>query len=255
MRLRGELHRLTGRSAGTAIAADLPLGYTPDPAMVPALAHIRNWIFDLDNTLYPSSADLFALIDARMGEYIGGLLGVDRHAARRVQKDYFHAHGTTLAGLMADHRIDPHEFLRFVHDVPLDRLAPDRRVIDGIARLPGRRIVFTNGDAGYAARVLDRLGLGGLFETIYDIHRLDYRPKPHAAGYERMCAALGIAAPESLFVEDMARNLVPAKALGMTTVWVNNGSEQAGADACGGLIDYEVADLGDWLDHVLEEGE
>jgi putative hydrolase of the HAD superfamily len=223
--------------------------------MDPALAHIRNWIFDLDNTLYPSSADLFALIDARMGEYIGGLLGVDRIAARKVQKGYFHAHGTTLAGLMADHQVDPHEFLRFVHDVPMDRLVPDHRVIDGIARLPGRRIVFTNGDASYAARVLDKLGLGDLFETIYDIHLLDYRPKPYAEGYERMCAALGIAAPESLFVEDMARNLVPAKALGMTTVWVNNGSEQAGADAQADLIDYITADLGDWLDHVLEKGE
>ena len=220
--------------------------------MIDALAHIRNWIFDLDNTLYPSSADLFGLIDARMGAYIGGLLGVDPVAARKVQKDYFRAHGTTLAGLMADHQVDPHEFLDFVHDVPLDRIAPDPRVVDGIARLPGRRIVFTNGDARYAARVLDRLGLGDLFETIYDIHRLDYRPKPHAEGYAQMCATLGIVAPESLFVEDMARNLVPAKALGMTTVWVNNGSELGDADARADLIDFEVADLGDWLNHVLK---
>jgi len=220
--------------------------------MIAALAHIRNWIFDLDNTLYPSSADLFGLIDARMGAYIGGLLGVDPVAARKVQKDYFRAHGTTLAGLMADHQVDPHEFLDFVHDVPLDRIAPDPRVVDGIARLPGRRIVFTNGDARYAARVLDRLGLGDLFETIYDIHRLDYRPKPHAEGYAQMCATLGIAAPESLFVEDMARNLLPAKALGMTTVWVNNGSELGDADRRADLIDFEVADLGDWLDHVLK---
>ncbi len=220
--------------------------------MIDALAHIRNWIFDLDNTLYPSSADLFGLIDERMGAYIGGLLGVDSIAARKVQKDYFRAHGTTLAGLMADHQVDPHEFLDFVHDVPLDRIAPDPRVVDGIARLPGRRIVFTNGDACYAARVLDRLGLGDLFETIYDIHRLDYRPKPHAEGYAQMCATLGIAAPESLFVEDMARNLMPAKALGMTTVWVNNGSELGDADARADLIDFEVADLGDWLNHVLK---
>lgn len=220
--------------------------------MIDALAHIRNWIFDLDNTLYPSSADLFGLIDARMGAYIGGLLGVDPIAARKVQKDYFRAHGTTLAGLMADHQVDPHEFLDFVHDVPLDRIAPDPRVVDGIARLPGRRIVFTNGDARYAARVLDRLGLGDLFETIYDIHRLDYRPKPHAEGYAQMCATLGIAAPESLFVEDMARNLMPAKALGMTTVWVNNGSELGDADARADLIDFEVADLGDWLNHILK---
>lgn len=218
--------------------------------MVPALAHIRNWIFDLDNTLYPSAADLFALIDVRMGDYIGGLLGVDPAAARKVQKEYFRTHGTTLAGLMADHAVDPHHFLGFVHDIPLDRVMPDRRVVDGIAKLPGRRIVFTNGDAAYAARVLDKLGLTGLFEAIYDIHLLDYRPKPAPEGYARLCETYGIDARESLFVEDMARNLTPAKALGMTTVWVNNGSEQAGADARDHAIDYEVADLGDWLDDI-----
>jgi len=219
--------------------------------MIPALAHIRNWIFDLDNTLYPHEADLFALIDVRMGDYIGGLLGVDPAAARAIQKGYFRDHGTTLAGLMAEHAVDPHDFLDFVHDVPMDRLRPDPRVTDGIARLPGRRLVFTNGDARYAARVLDALGLTGLFETVYDIHRLAYRPKPHPAGYADMCRTLGIAAAESLFVEDMARNLIPAKALGMTTVWVNNGSELGDADWQDDLIDYEVRDLGDWLDVIL----
>lgn len=222
--------------------------------MIAALDHIRNWIFDLDNTLYPSSADLFGLIDARMGEYVGGLLGLDPIAARRVQKDYFRTHGTTLAGLMADHAVNPHEFLAFVHDIPMDRLAPDPRVVDGIARLPGRRVIFTNGDAGYAARVLDRLGLHGLFDSIYDIHCLSYRPKPHAEGYDRMCATLDIDPAESLFVEDMARNLAPAKLLGMTTVWVNNGSELGNADWQADLIDYEVAHLSDWLDHILQGG-
>lgn len=214
---------------------------------------MRTWIFDLDNTLYPHEADLFALIDARIGEYVGGLLGVDPQAARRIQKDYFREHGATLAGLMADHAVDPHDYLAFVHDIPMDALAPDPRVVDCIARLPGRRIVFTNGDARYAARVLDALGLTGLFEAIYDIHRLDYRPKPHAPGYAAMCEALAIAPQEALFVEDMARNLAPAKALGMTTVWVNNGSELGDADWQAHLIDYEVRDLGDWLEMILEE--
>lgn len=220
--------------------------------MLAELSHIRNWIFDLDNTLYPHEADLFALIDARMGEFIGGLLGVDPVAAKKIQKDYFRLHGTTLSGLMSDHGVDPHAFLDFVHDIPMGRLSPDPRVVDGIARLPGRRFVFTNGDAGYAARVLDALGLAGLFEDVYDIHRLEYRPKPHAAGYADMCRAFGIVAAESLFVEDMARNLAPAKALGMTTVWVNNGSELGNADWQGDLIDYEVADLGAWLSEILK---
>lgn len=220
--------------------------------MLAALTHIRTWIFDLDNTLYPPAADLFALIDGKMGEYIADLLLVDRREARRVQKDYFRAHGTTLAGLMADHGVDPHHFLDFVHDIPLDRIVPEPGVIDRIAALPGRRIVFTNGDARYALRVLDKLGLAGLFETVYDIHQLDYRPKPMAAGYARMCAALDIAPQTALFVEDMARNLVPAKALGMTTVWINNGSELGTEGVQADMIDYEVADLGEWLQHITE---
>lgn len=220
--------------------------------MIAALAHIRNWIFDLDNTLYPPGAELFALIDGRMGAYISELLAIDLIEARRVQKGYFRAHGTTLAGLMADHGVDPHHFLDFVHDIPLDRLSHEPHVAGAIAALPGRRIVFTNGDAPYALRVLDRLGLGGLFETVYDIHQLDYRPKPQVEGYARMCAALDIDPAESLFVEDMARNLTPAKALGMTTVWINNGSELGNEGVQPEMIDYEVADLGEWLKHITE---
>ena len=221
--------------------------------MIDPLAHIRNWIFDLDNTLYPPENDLFGLIDAKMGAYIAELLTLDAAGARLVQKDYFRRHGTTLAGLMADHGVDPHHFLDFVHDIPMDRLIPDPETIDRIARLPGRRIVFTNGDANYAARVLDALGLGGLFETVYDIHRLDYRPKPMEAGYAAMCAALDIDPRESLFVEDMARNLVPAKALGMTTVWINNGSELGTEGVRRETIDFETPNLGAWLRLIQEE--
>lgn len=223
--------------------------------MITPLAHIRNWIFDLDNTLYPPGADLFGLIDARMGRYIGDFLKLDAIAARSVQKDYFLRHGTTLAGLMADHGVDPHHFLDFVHDIPLDRLSPDLEVIARIERLPGRRIVFTNGDARYAARVLDRIGLNGLFDAVYDIHRLDYRPKPLEAGYARMCEVLKIDPSESLFVEDMARNLVPAKKLGMTTVWINNGSELGTEGVQRAMIDYEAGDLGTWLRLIHEEDE
>lgn len=221
--------------------------------MIPALASIRTWIFDLDNTLYPASADLFALIDARMGDYIGGLLGIDAEAARAVQKRFFREHGTTLAGLMANHAVDPHDFLGFVHDIPLDALTPDPLVVDRIARLPGRRLVFTNGDATYAGRVLAKLGLDGLFEHVHDIHALDYCPKPDPAGYAKFCAALDFDPRAALFVEDMARNLVPAKALGMTTVWVNNGSELGDWDREAHAIDYEVEDLAAWLGHILEE--
>ncbi len=215
--------------------------------MTPALAHIDNWLFDLDNTLYPASADLFALIDARMGRYVQRLLGCDATEAHRVQKAYFHAHGTTMAGLMAMHQIDPHEFLDFVHDIELDRIDHDAALVEAIARLPGRKLVFTNGDTPYAQRVLDRLGLGGSFEAIHDIHAMGLVPKPAPQAYAGLCAAQGIDAARSFFAEDMARNLKPAKAIGMTTLWVNNGSEQAGAAACQSFVDYETDDLAAWL--------
>lgn len=219
--------------------------------MLPALAHIRNWIFDLDNTLYPASADLFGLIDAKMTADVQNLLGLDWQAARTLQKDYFHAHGTTLSGLMAEHGVDPHSFLSYVHDIEMDALAEDRRLIGAVARLPGRKLIFTNGDAAYAGRVLARLGLSDSFEAIHDIHACAYQPKPQPAAYESMAAAFGIEPGESLFVEDMARNLKPAKAIGMTTVWVNNGSEQARDADDRAYVDYEIADLGEWLHDIL----
>lgn len=226
----------------------LPTGWPP---MIAALAHVRTWIFDLDNTLYPASARLFDRIDARMTAFIADLLRVDAVEARRVQKAYFLGHGTTLAGLMADHGVDPHAFLSYVHDIEMDVLERDAPLAAAIARLPGRKLVFTNGDAPYAAKVLGRLGLGGSFEAVHDIHAMDLRPKPQASAYEGLCAAFAIDPAAALFVEDMARNLKPAKAIGMTTVWIDNGSEQD-RDADRSYIDYHVPALTPWLEHILE---
>lgn len=221
--------------------------------MLARLSHVRNWIFDLDNTLYPASADLFAQIDHRIGQYVSRLLGVDPVEARRIQKQYFHAHGTTLSGLMAEHGIDPHDYLADVHDVEMDVLTPNEALIAALARLPGRKLVFTNGDAPYAGRVLDRLGLGETFEAIHDIHATAYRPKPHPDAYQGMLDAYGIRPEESLFVEDMARNLRPAKLIGMTTVWVDNGSEQLPGDDDRSFIDFTCRDIGRWLLDILED--
>lgn len=220
--------------------------------MLARLGHVRNWIFDLDNTLYPARANLFALIDARMTAFVGDLLGLDPVAARRVQKAYFMGHGTTLAGLMAEHQVDPHAFLAFVHDIEMDVLEENAPLAAMLARLPGRKLVFTNGDAPYALKVLDRLGLGGSFEAVHDIHAMDLRPKPHADAYAGLCAAFGLDPAASLFADDMARNLAPAKAIGMTTVWVDNGSEQA-ADADRSYVDYRVDDITAWLQDVMED--
>ena len=219
--------------------------------MDPRFANIRDWIFDLDNCLYPASTGLFALIDQRMNAYIRRLLDCDRVEARRVQKQHFHAHGTTLAGLMAEHDIDPHDFLDDVHAIPLDRVGRDERLVRGLGRLPGRKFVFTNGDAPYARRVLEAIGVHDQFERLHDIHASELKPKPDPHGYRLLCEQFAIEPATAVMVEDMAQNLKPAKMLGMTTVWVDNGSERGDHDYDETLIDHRITNVGEWLEQIL----
>ena len=220
--------------------------------MIRALNHVHSWVFDLDNTLYPARANLFARIDRRMTDYIARLLDLSFDEARAVQKRYFHAHGTTLAGLMAEHDVDPHDFLADVHDIEMDALEHDAPLVAAIARLPGRKLVFTNGDAPYALRVLERLGLSDAFEGVHDVHAMNMVPKPAASAYTGLCERWDIDPAHALFADDMARNLRPAKAIGMTTVWIDNGSEQDPGDGGRDFIDFTVGDLAPWLEHIME---
>ncbi|MCW1384255.1 pyrimidine 5'-nucleotidase [Novosphingobium sp. KCTC 2891] len=211
------------------------------------------WIFDLDYTLYPASARVFEQIDQRMGVFIAELLGCDAAEARRIQKMYFHDHGTTLAGLMHYHAIEPREFLDYVHDIDLTGLAQVPRLAAQIAALPGQRIVFTNGDAPYAARVLDALDLADCFHGMWDIHAMEYRPKPEPSAYSGMIAALGVDPERAVFVEDSARNLGPAKALGMQTVWLDAATDWGDRAKDDAAIDIVIDDIGQWLDACLAE--
>ena len=214
-------------------------------------AHVTDWIFDLDNCLYPASTRLFDLIDARMGAYIQRLLNCDAVEARRVQKAHFHEHGTTLAGLMKQHGVDPHDFLEDVHAIELDRIARDERLARGLARLPGRKLVYTNGDAPYARRVLEALGISDHFADLHDIHAAELRPKPDIHGYRLLLDRYAIDPAHGLMVEDMAQNLRPAKMLGLTTVWVDNGSERGNHDHHPDHVDHTIRDVGEWLDQIL----
>jgi putative hydrolase of the HAD superfamily len=223
--------------------------------MDPRFAHICDWIFDLDNCLYPASTGLFALIDERMTAYIQRLLDCGPAEARRVQKAHFHEHGTTLAGLMKDHEVDPHDFLDDVHDIPLDRVQCDERLARLLPRLPGRRFVFTNGDAAYARRVLDAIGVHAHFDDLHDIHASSYRPKPDPHGYVLLCERFEIDPEHALLADDMIQNLAPAKALGMTTVWVDNGSERGSHGYEEAAADYRITDVGEWLESVLGDEE
>jgi putative hydrolase of the HAD superfamily len=218
------------------------------------LAEIETWIFDLDNTLYPSRCNLFAEAEARMAAFIVHELGLaltveDAHALRR---RFFLDHGTTLRGLMLEHGIEPKRFLDYVHDIDLSPVPPDPALVAAIAALPGRKLVFTNGTLDYAQRVIARIGLTGQFLAIHDIIACDYRPKPDPSGYDVLLARHGIAAETALMVEDMARNLVPAAALGMTTAWVRTPKDWAREGAGPEHIHHIIDDLAPWLWGAVE---
>jgi putative hydrolase of the HAD superfamily len=211
------------------------------------LIEIETWIFDLDNTLYPASCRLFDQVHARMTSFIGNRLDLSPEAALAVQKAYFREHGTTLRGLMTVNRIDPQDFLAYVHEIDLACVPPDRALVKALAQLPGRKIVHTNGSTRHAERLLDHLGIAGFFCGIFDIEAAGYEPKPALAGYHELQRRHEVAPGTALMIEDMARNLVPAAALGMTTAWVRNPVDWAAAGSEGDHIHHIVDDLGTFL--------
>ncbi|HEY2661877.1 MAG TPA: pyrimidine 5'-nucleotidase [Caulobacteraceae bacterium] len=196
----------------------------------PDLSHIGVWLFDLDNTLYPAETEFMGLIEARMTDFMQRETGLPRDEARALQKRYLHEHGTTLAGLIANHGIDPEVFLDEVHDVSMDRLEPDPALREALARLPGRRLIFTNGDARHADRVLEHLGIADQFEAVFHIASADYVPKPNPGTFARMIRQHAIDPHETAFFEDSERNLAPAATLGMTTVLVGAHATASAAD-------------------------
>jgi putative hydrolase of the HAD superfamily len=213
------------------------------------LRDIETWIFDLDNTLYPSSCNLFAEAEARMARFIVEELRIelDIAAAHALRRRFFLDHGTTLRGLMLEHGIEPRRFLDYVHDIDLTPVKPDPALAAAIAALPGRKFVFTNGTDDYARRILERIGIGGLFAAIHDITACAYCPKPDPSGYRAMVERYGIDPSAALMVEDMARNLPPAAALGMTTAWIRTQSDWARQGCEPAHIHHVVDELAPWL--------
>jgi putative hydrolase of the HAD superfamily len=182
--------------------------------------HVMHWVFDLDNTLYPPHARLFDQIEVRMTQFVMDALRVDRPEADRLRKKYWHEHGTTLAGLMREHDVDPAPYLTDVHDISLDHLEHDVDLAAYIRALPGRRIVYTNGSAPYAERVLTARGLSGLFDGVYGVEHAGFRPKPEREAFEAVFAADGIVAEQAAMFEDDPRNLAAPHAMGMRTIHV-----------------------------------
>lgn len=182
--------------------------------------HVRTWVFDLDNTLYHPSARLFAQIEVKMTAWVMRTLGLDRDSADALRDAYWQRYGTTLAGLMAEHGVDPLPYLAEVHAIDFSGLAPDPGLAAAIDRLPGRKIVFTNGDGPYAARVLAARGLSGVFDKVYGVEHAQFRPKPEQAAFEAVFALDGLSPREGAMFEDDPRNLTVPHLMGMRTVLV-----------------------------------
>ncbi len=182
---------------------------------------LRVALIDLDDTLYGPETGLWPAIGLRIERFMIEAMGLAAGTVPALRRRYFETYGTTLNGLVAEHGIDPAEYLKYVHDLPLERfLSPSPALDEMLARMPLTKAIFTNADAAHARRVLAQLGVAGHFDTIVDIAALDYQCKPEPAAYARALAMVGAAADECLYADDSLRNLIPARALGMTTVLV-----------------------------------
>ncbi len=225
------------------------------PSASNSLDNIENfdtWIFDLDNTLYPATCNLFAQIDVRMCDYVSKFLGLESEEAYRKQKEYFREYGTTLRGMMICHGMDPHEFLDHVHDIDVSPVPPSPDLDAALERLPGRKFVFTNATAAHAERVTDRLGISHHFDGVFDICRTDFVPKPEPAIYDMLIEDFAIDPKKSMMFEDISRNLAPAAALGMTTVWIKTDTKWGHASAADDHVHHVIDDLTAWLTDILD---
>ncbi|MGQ0675258.1 MAG: pyrimidine 5'-nucleotidase [Rhodospirillales bacterium] len=222
----------------------------------PRLDHIDTWVFDLDNTLYPADCRLWEQVDRRINEMSARVLGLPLDQARLVQKEYLRKYGTTLRGLMVEHNVDMHAYLDYVHDLDLAPVAPNPRLDAALDRLPGRKLVFTNGTLAHAERILAKLEIARRFEDVFDIHAADYLPKPEPAVYDMLVRRHAIAPRRAALFEDMARNLKPAYDLGMTTAWVKvdwawlRGAAKAEENF--DHVHHVIDDLTEWLADAVQ---
>lgn len=185
-----------------------------------SFSHVTEWVFDLDNTLYPRTCDLFAQIDVRITNYVMELTQLDFTEARALQKLYYRDYGTTLNGLMQKHTVDADHFLNTVHAIDYSPVDPHPELVEAIRSLPGRKFILTNGDTTHARSVLAKLGGDDLFEHVHDIRAMTYMPKPLKSAYDGFLALHGIDPNNAAMFDDLEKNLVVPHEVGMVTVQV-----------------------------------
>jgi len=211
---------------------------------------IKYWIFDLDNTLYSGKTKVFEQVDKRMSKYISNKLNISVEEAKKIQKNYFYKYNTTLNGMIKNHKIDPDEFLEFVHDINIDFLQKDPALSEEIEKLDGKKIIFTNGSRKHAINVSKQIGIDQLFDDIFDIVDADFIPKPLLKPYKKLVEKHKIDPKLCVLVEDIARNLKPAYEMGMKTVWIENDEPWANKFSDSEFVNYRTNNLSEFLKKI-----
>ncbi len=240
---------MDGRT-GLALAADgghiaaMPTnGFSPaNPVPRTDLSDVETWIFDLDNTLYHVSPEMHGEVDELLGSFVSEFLAVDRTEARRIQKAYFHEFGMTLCGLIVNHDLDPEIYFRHMLRADLSTIGPDPALVEAIAALEGRKVVYSNAPSAHVKQVLEQIGLTPHVDAVHDIEAAGFTPKPARTAYVELCRRYAIAPGRAVMIDDIPRNLKPAAEIGMTTVWKKTDAEWA--------VDAEVSD---YVHHVTDD--
>ena len=216
---------------------------------------INTWIFDLDNTLYSADSGIFQQVHKLMGEFISKNLKMDMVEAKKLQSKYYKQHGTTLRGLMDNHGVEPDYFLDEVHKLDYSIVGPNEILNKELEKIQGRKIIYTNANKKHVVDVLERINLANFFDEIFDIKMANYIPKPEIRPYEQIVDIFNINPSSSAMFDDIAKNLVPAKKVGFTPVWVDAGYENFSDDiqASKDYLDYSTRNLSSFLKDINEE--
>jgi putative hydrolase of the HAD superfamily len=216
------------------------------------LHNVKTWIFDLDNTLYHASINLFDQIDRRMCDYVSKFLNIPPAEAYKVQKGFFREYGTTLRGMMECHKMDPKPYLDYVHAIDVSKIKADHIMDQALDILPGRKIIFTNATKHYAYNIIKCLGIARHIEDIFDIVDANYIPKPVPEVYSQFIKKFNVDPSSAVMVEDMAKNLVPPANMGMKTVWVKTDRPWAQNSTQAITPDYTTTNLSQWLAEIAD---
>ena len=213
---------------------------------------IDTWIFDLDNTLYSADSGIFQQVHDLMGKFVSKHLNVERKKAKEIQRKYYKQHGTTLKGMMDNHGVDPEYFLQEVHKLDYSIVDSNKKLNEELKKLKGRKIVYTNANLQHALDVLDRIELSNFFDYIFDIKMANYIPKPDLQPYKQIIKDFNLNPSTSAMFDDIAKNLVPAKKVGFTSIWIDVGYENFSDDikASKEYLDFKTKDLSVFLEKV-----